>query len=292
MPLGITEIALLAGIQGISEALPISRTAHLVALRIWLAPGQDALFLESTLRLGTAIAFFVAARKSLVPTFGEGLRAVARPSLLRESPRAHDAAVLAIAATTSLLLRASFAPFIELWARAPIAQGFGLVLLGMLVATLALFSPGDADSPPLALAPVLGVGHSLGMLPGGSDIGAALVLAIWMGQKQRMALDLSLLLTGTTLLSGFALSLFSPAEASTQSLLQIAFGTITAFLGSLVGVEVLRFLLERRAVAIVCLWIFPLAFATIMYARFSQANRFPSDPQDPPHRLAQAEQQQ
>lgn len=289
MPLGITEIALLAGIQGISEALPISRSAHQTILTIWLEPGQDALVLESTLRLGTALALLFAARKSLVPTFGEGLRAVARPALLRESPRAHDAAVLAIAIITSLLVRAALSPLIESWAAAPVAQGFGLVLLGMLVATLALFGEGEAESLPLALAPLLGLGHALGMLPGGSDIGAALILAIWMGQKHGMALDLSLMLTGATLLCGFAQNLLAPLEKSAKAILPLAFGNMTAFLGALVGVEILRFLLQRRAVPTLCFWIFPLAFATLTYARLSQALFHPYNPRETPIHLAQVE---
>ena len=271
MPLPLTAVALLAAIQGLSEALPISRGAHDVAAWIWLEPGRDGPLLESTLHLGTALAFFVAARKSLVAVAGEGLRAVARPSLLRDSPKAHDAAVLAIAASISLALRAVLSPWIESWANAPFAVGFGLVLTGLLVGTLVLVSPGEADSPPLALAPMLGAGHALAGLPGGSDMAAALVLCIWMGQKQRMALDLALMLSGTTILATFVFGIMARPEATTLGLFPTLLGLVTAFLGATVGLTMLRFLLERRAVSLLALWIFPVAFATIAYARYEAA---------------------
>lgn len=287
VPLEVASVVLLAGIQGLSEALPISRSGHAAALRIWLEPGPSAATLEVALHLATATAFFVVARKRLVAALGEGLRAVARPSLVRESPGAHDAAALVIAAATSLATRALVRPFVELWADAPIAVGFGLVMTGLLVGSTALVSRGKTESPPLPLAAMLGAAHATGALPGGSDVGAALVLALWMGMKPRAALDFALILSGVTLSSSFVMALVSRSLLGDLGAAAAIFGLVTAFLGATLASGIfLRALLDRRALPLLAFWIFPIAFATIAHAELLGDGASPPVHREKPFRMA------
>ncbi|MDI1446142.1 undecaprenyl-diphosphate phosphatase [Polyangium sp. 6x1] len=265
--LPFAEVVLFAGIQGLAEALPISRSGHDAVARLWLDPGRSAAALESILHVATASALLVGARRHLVGAVSEGLRAVARPSLFRSSPGAHDAAVLVVAAGTSLLVRALAAPFVELWSGAPIAVGFGLVWTGLLVATMALAPTGRVEAPPLSLAALLGVVHGTGALPGGSDVGAALVIAMWMGVKADRALELALSLTGVTLLASFVAGLGASSPATELGASAIGFGLVTAFLGATVAIGLARSLLEKQALARLAFWVLPLGFATVSYGR-------------------------
>ncbi len=265
--LPLAEVVLIAGIQGLAEALPVSRSGHGAVARLWLDPGQGAAALESILHGATACALFVGARRHLVAAVGEGLRAVARPSLLRSSPAARDAAVLVVAAGTSLLARALLAPFVELWSGAPIAVGFGLVWTGLVIATMSLAPSGRVEAPPLSLAALVGLVHGTGALPGGSDVGAALVIAVWMGTKPDRALDLALLLTGVTLFASFVSGLRAIPEGTEIGAGAIAVGFLTAFLGATVALGVTRSLLEKHALARLAFWILPLGFATVSYGR-------------------------
>ncbi|WP_153824182.1 undecaprenyl-diphosphate phosphatase [Polyangium spumosum] len=265
--LPLAEVVLLAGIQGLAEALPISRSGHGAALRLWLDPGPGGAMLESILHVATASALFVGARRLLVAAASEGLRAVARPSLLRSSPGARDAAVLVVAAGTSLLTRALVAPFVELWSGAPIAVGFGLVWTGLVVGTTSLAPVGRAEAPPLSLALLLGLVHGTGALPGGSDVGAALVIALWMGAKPDRALDLALALTGVTLLASFVAGLRVAPAVPELGAAAIVLGLLTAFLGATVAIGLAKSLLEKHALARLVFWILPLGFATVSYGR-------------------------
>jgi undecaprenyl-diphosphatase len=266
--LPLYEVTLLAGIQGLSEALPVSRSGHDAVAWLWLEPGRRAATLEGLLHLGTASALLVAARQRLARALGEGLRAIARPALLRTSPPAHDAAALVLAACASLVVRIVLRPFVELWSSAPIAIGFGLVVTGFALASTRLAPRPHTDAPSLPLAGLLGLGHGLGALPGASDVGAALVLLAWMGVRASRALDFALALSALTLLAAFGEAARAAWRSGTGlGAGSIALGLVTAFLGATVAAGLLRSLVARRRLPLLALWVVPLGFATLAYAR-------------------------
>ncbi|WP_235879756.1 undecaprenyl-diphosphate phosphatase [Polyangium aurulentum] len=266
--LPLYEVTLLAGIQGLAEALPVSRSGHDAVAWLWLEPGRRAATLEGLLHLGTASALLVAARQRLLAALGEGLRAIARPALLRTSPPAHDAATLVIAACASLVVRVVLRPFVELWSPAPIALGVGLVITGFALASTRFAPRPHTDAPSLPLAGLLGLGHGLGALPGASDVGAALVLLAWMGVRASRALDLALGLSALTLLAAFGEAAAAAWRGGTGLATgAVTLGLVTAFLGATIAAGLLRALLARKSLPLLALWVVPLGFATLAYAR-------------------------
>ena len=272
-------IVLLAGIQGLSEALPVSRSGHDAVAWLWLEPGVSAARLETVLHLATAAALVVAARRRLIAAVGAGLLAITRPALFRSSAPAHDAAVLVTAIVTSLLSRAAIDHVAAPWKATPVAVGFGLLLTGLLLGTTMLVrekvpreNAGErsrAHEPALALAFVLGLGHGMATLPGGSDMGTALVLLCWMGTKNDLALDLAMLLSAAALIANCVGAFHSGLVLPDISwpAWMMAFGT--AFLGTTVAIGATRTLLEKRALALIACWIVPLGLATLAYSRAS-----------------------
>ncbi|MBK9262717.1 MAG: UDP kinase [Polyangiaceae bacterium] len=260
-------VVLLAGIQGLSEALPVSRSGHDVVAWIWLEPGANGARLETLLHLATAAALLFAARKRLAHAAGAGLRAIARPALFRSSEGAHDAAVLLTAFVASSIVRALFHHFALPWKTTPVAIGFGLLLTGLLLATTRLVGPERNTEITVPLALVLGLGHGMGALPGGSDIGAALVLAAWMGTKNDLALDLALSLSAGTLLVNCFLTFHEGMALPDIPAVVLIVGFVTAFLGTTVAIGATRLLLEKRALSLAAFWIVPLGLATLAYSR-------------------------
>jgi undecaprenyl-diphosphatase len=260
-------VVLLAGIQGLSEALPVSRSGHDAVAWIWLEPGVNGARLETVLHIATASALLFAARRRLVAAAGAGLRAITRPALFRSSPPAHDAAVLVTALAASTITRAALDHVASPWKMTPVATGFGLLLTGLLLGTTYLASPERNTEPSVPLALVLGLGHGVGALPGGSDLGAALVLFAWMGTKNELALDLALLLSGGALLLNCFSAFQSGAILPDIPPAVLVMGLVTAFLGTTVAIGATRMLLEKRALALAAFWIIPLAFALLAYSR-------------------------
>jgi undecaprenyl-diphosphatase len=260
-------VVLLAGIQGLSEALPISRSGHDAVAWLWLDPGPSARQLESILHLATASALLFAARGRLSAAVGAGLLAISRPTLFRSSAPARDAAVLVTACSTSLLARIVVDHFTAPWKTTPVAIGFGLLFTGLLLATTMLVDKVRQDELSVPLAFLLGLTHGMAALPGGSDIGAALVMLAWMGIKNDVALDVAMILSAVTLI-GASIQSFSEHFSWAQFSLPLALTAIfTAFLGTTVAIRGTKYLLEKRALAFAACWTVPLGLATLAHSR-------------------------
>ncbi len=265
MPL--STVAVLALLQGLTEALPVSRSGHAVVARLWLDAGDRATTREAVLHLGVALAFVVVARRRLAGALGEGVRAVSRPTLFRGSPSAHDAVVLAVGATVSLVVSALTFPRVDPWSESPTATGVGLCVTGLAVASTAFIPRAGGRrvaAPSLVGSVVVGLAHGFATFPGASRVGAALTLLLWMGVKPGRAVDLALLLTVPALLVAFARGARGGAALDTGTL---ALGLVLAFLSAAVATEVLRSLAERRRLGVLSLWTIPLGLAMLAYAR-------------------------
>ena len=266
MPL--LHVAVLAALQGLTEALPVSRSGHGVAAQLWLDPGVAGL--PPILHLGTALGLVLAARQRLAAALGEGVRAIARPALFRGSPAAHDAVTLLVGTVVSLLVSAATLPHVEMWAASPTATGAGLCVGGLaLASTLLVPRPlgplrlrATRPGPSLAAALLVGVAHGLAVFPGASRVGAALTVLMWIGVRPGRAIDLAFLLTVPSLLLGFA----QQHAAHGIDAGVIAFGLVLAFLGALIASGALRTLVDRRHLGALALWNIPLGLALLAYA--------------------------
>lgn len=258
------HVVLLAALQGAAEALPISRSGHGVVARLWLEPGGAAGALEAVLHLGTALALAISARKWLFSALGEGVRAVARPALFRESPAARDAAVIALGSAASLATAAVAGPRVEVWGDSPIATGLGLLVTGLALGSTALAPRAELEAPSPFGAVVVGIAHGLAVFPGASRVGAALTLLVWMGVKAGRAIDLAFALTIPALLVAFARGLGGRAGLDAGT---IVIGTLLAFLTAAAAGSGLRQLAAKKRIGALALWIIPLGLAMLAYAR-------------------------
>jgi len=265
----LVEVVVLAVVQGAAEVLPVSSTGHAALARMWLGAGREAAAVTGALHLATAAAVALAARQRIGAAIGEGVRAIARPGLLQRSPGAWDAALILAGSAVSLATSAALRPFVALWAEAPIAVGLGLVITGAALGSTAIAprpsTAPDARSerPPLAGMVAAGLVHGLGMAPGASRMGAALVVLLWLGVTPARALDLALAITAPALVAEGLRVLAAPALGADV----LVAGLLVAFACASAAALGLRALVERRLVGALCLWVIPLGLATVAYAR-------------------------
>lgn len=276
MPL--LHLVVLAVLQGAAEALPVSPSGHAAVLRLWLSPGAAGSGLETVLHLATALALGIAARKQLASALGEGVRAIARPTLFRASPGARDAAVLVIASAASLGTTSLVAPRIARLGDAPFTTGVGLLVTGVgLVSTRwarrgwpgarRVDSAAPQEAPLIPLAALVGIAHGLAVFPGASRVGAALIVLLWLGVRPNRAVSLALLITLPSLLLAAARGLARGAELPGIDPGDLALGLVVTFLATLLASGVLSSLVERRRLPALALWIIPLGLALLAYAR-------------------------
>ncbi|XXX76912.1 undecaprenyl-diphosphate phosphatase [Sorangium sp. So ce134] len=266
--MGLVDVAVLAAVDGAAQALPISASGHAAAARLWLRAADGDGWALAAQALAAAAALAVAARQRLLRALGEGARALARPSLFRASPPARDAALLALGAAASLIVATALRPYIALWGQAPLAVGLGLLATGAALASTAIAprrdGRGATDAPSLAGMLAAGAAHGVAALPGGSRVGAALVLLLWLGVRPARAVELALALSIPALVaSGLAeaRALGGPPPGAAAAL-----GLLIAFLSALAAAAALRALAERRRTGALALWVVPLGLAMVAYA--------------------------
>lgn len=265
----LLDTVLLSALEGLTQVLPLSRSGHEAVAGLWLEQGRSVTALMGLLQIGTAAAIAVVTRRRLTAAMSEGVRGIARPTLFRTSPAAHDAAILVVASLASLITAALAQPYMDMWAGAPVAVGFGLLVTGFGVASTVLAPKPHAEAPSLASALVVGIAHGLAVFPGASSVGAALTLLVWLGVKPGRAIDLALLITLPTLLASFGQALVGLRHSAETGLDTgtIAVGLTIAFVSAAMAVRALRGLMVRRRIGALALWIIPLGLATIAYAR-------------------------
>jgi undecaprenyl-diphosphatase len=252
------EAVLVAALRGASEVLPISSLGQMEALRIVFGGPLSA---SGAVHFAVVGALAIALRRRLRVVLGGGLRAIARPTLIRTSPGAYGAAIIVLASLASGIVR------VALGARAgsPTTVGLGLFLTGIALASTSLTKRGTLDGPAHGGAIVVGLAHGLGVLPGGSSVAGALVVLLWLGVRGARAVELALILTMVPLIAAI---IRSPLGASDSPVsLELLASTLAAFAGALVAVAALRALAARSRVAWLAAWLLPMGAATLFYGR-------------------------
>jgi|Deesub1362A_J573_1020465.scaffolds.fasta_scaffold01938_4 undecaprenyl-diphosphatase len=244
---------LLGIIQGITEFLPISSSAHLVFAQALLGVNPPGVALEGVLHLGTLLAVLVYFRRDILALLSR---------IARGDPGGLRYFALLVVATVPIILSGLLLKgYIEsAFSSAAIAGGFLLVTGGLLLlADYRLDTGGDYS---LNLPRALGIGgaQALALLPGISRSGATIAAGLIFGLEIEEAVRFSFLLAIPAIAGGSLLSLSGAqgADLRTEELLGIALGGTMAFLSGLLAIKFLLSLLGRKK-----LWPFALYCLTV-----------------------------
>ena len=226
--------ALLGIVQGVTEFLPVSSTAHLLLAGRALGHDDPGGVFTVTIQLGSILAVVWLYRVKIAETVtGLGSRPDAR----------RFAMAIALATLPALLAGALFADFVKgvlyesprVFAVAFIAGG-----IVMLVAERVFPAPTvcEADQTPLPRALAIGVAQTLALIPGVSRSGATIVGGMTAGLSRTAAAEFSFFLAMPTMTAAFAHDLVGVRhELSATRGLEIAVGLVMAFVSSLAVIK-------------------------------------------------------
>jgi undecaprenyl-diphosphatase len=182
--------ALLGLVQGLTEFIPVSSTAHLRVVPALLGIADPGAAFTAVIQLGTlaaVVAYFV-------PDFLRMLRAVARD---RRSPDARllyylVAGTIPIGIAGLLLKRYITGPFRSLWVIA-----IALIVVGIVMAVVDRVARHRRTLVELTLVDALLIGsaQALALVPGVSRSGATLIAALALGLRRPDAARFSFLLS-------------------------------------------------------------------------------------------------
>ncbi len=227
--------ALILGIvQGASEFLPISSSGHLLLLEK-LGVGQESLFFNIMVHVGTLLAVLIAMRKSWTP-------------LLRH-PIQKNTGYILLACVPTVALALIF-KYLAPGLISGQLLGFGFVLTACLLTASEMFKKSETTLLDGKKSILTGVLQGIAVLPGVSRSGATISALRLQGVDKNEAASFSFLLSipiiiGSAILEGIDLARGSAAlDIAT---LPLIIGTVSAFISGLVSINFFIKLIKKHS---------------------------------------------
>ena len=222
----LVKAALLGILQGLTEFLPISSTAHLIIAGRLLNYEDPGGVFKVMIQLGSILAVMWLYRARILKVL----------TGLASDPGARHFALMILAAfLPSLVAGAFLAGFVKsvlYESLAVVAVSF--VLGGIVILIVERTRPApripEADQTPLARAIGIGVFQTLALIPGVSRAGATIIGGILLGLDRRAAAEFSFFLAMPTMTAAFVHDLFEVKDHLSAGLAtEIGLGFVMAF---------------------------------------------------------------
>jgi undecaprenyl-diphosphatase len=232
------QVVLLGLIEGLTEFIPVSSTAHLLLIGHFLNFQSTGKTFEVLIQLGAILAILsVYAAKLMRLLFGFFTDARSRRFVL---------AVL-IAFLPAMVIGAGAHKFIKsVLFETPWLMCVSLIVGGIVLLAVDKLSLQpryhDAMDLPITTAFAIGLAQCLAMIPGVSRSGSTIVGALLFGADKRSATEFSFWLAMPTMVGAFAYDLYKNyADLAPEDIKAIGLGFIVSFAA---GVVVVRYLLD------------------------------------------------
>jgi undecaprenyl-diphosphatase len=196
---GLIHAAILGIVQGLTEFLPISSSAHLILvpkLLGWNDPFLDSAAFDVMLHLGTLLALVVYFWRDLVRLLAAWLRSIGRRGV-GDDPDARLAWLLLISVVPAAVLGAALEDFFDRTFRDALAWVGVFILVGATLLWLAeRWGARDRDLNQLTAvdAAIIGVGQALALFPGMSRSGTTIAAGLFLGLERAAAARFSFLM--------------------------------------------------------------------------------------------------
>jgi undecaprenyl-diphosphatase len=261
LPLPIANPVLLGAVAGLTECLPISSGGHLALVRILFGLEVNRLGMGTLLEMGTLLSVVLFLRRELAFAFGM------RPRGRAQAPRfaaqqGRDALLILITSLPMVATSVALWSTAERWTHSPRWVGLGFCMTSVTLASSYWLGEGKKLDPGIGAALLVGVAQGLATLPGLSRAGLTIVSLLWLGLRRERAFELGLLMCLPAMLVRFLLGL----PELERSLLWIGVGLVSAsvaMLMGLLGLWLLRRLVEKGYLALFALWTLPVGLATL-----------------------------
>ena len=263
----ILQAIVFGAVQGITEFLPISSTAHLILLPRFMGWADPGLSFDVAIHLGTLIALLIYFRWEwfALATSALGLRR-GRTS----EPNARMALLIILATIPGALAGAFFEQTVEDLLRNPKVISFTLIALALVLA-IAEFKGSrkkDLDDISTADALTVGIAQALAIVPGVSRSGVTITAGLCRGIKRDAAAKFSFYLSTPIIAGAVAKKIFDILRVglTADELMPYAVGIISA---GIVGYLSIAFLLRYLQTHNTFLFVYyRIALGIVVYLAF------------------------
>lgn len=261
------QAALLGVVQGLTEFLPISSSAHLILARAFFGWNEEQfdLAFDVACHVGTLLAVVL----YFAPEHRAMLRAL--PGVLdpRTTGPARQARLIAVGTVPILVAGLVFKDVIDAVLRTPAVAGTALAIGGVLL--LAADRSGSRerleDGLSLAEAVGLGLAQATALVPGVSRSGATITMALFLGLRRDAAARFSFLLGVPAVLAaaGFEGIAVVGSSLSGEAALLVVVGMVTSGIVGFLAVKYFLRYVAVRSLGVFALYRFVLAAAVLVW---------------------------
>ncbi len=250
--MSILEAIVLGIVQGLTEFLPISSTAHLRIVPAFLGWSDPGAAFTAVTQLGTALAVVIYFRRDLERIARTWLRSLREPSL-RSQLDARLGWYLVIATIPISIFGLLFRNQIETGARDLYLIGAALIVLGLvlLLAERVGERTRDLDQVGRRDGIVVGLAQALALVPGVSRSGATITAGLFLGLKREAAARFSFLLSVPAVVLSGVFQLGALVEGGAGGdLVALLVATLFAFVSGYLAIAFLLRFLETHSTGI------------------------------------------
>ena len=248
-------------LEGLTEFIPVSSTAHVLLAGHFLGFDSSGKTFEVLIQLGAILAIFGVYAQRLVAVFAAAPRDPAARRFVGSVLVAFlPAAVLGVLAHGVIKTVLFESP--RLMAVMLIVGGAVLIWVDRLA-----LRPrhDDAMRLPLGMALKIGLFQTLAMVPGVSRSGATIVGALALGASKRAAAEFSFFLSMPTMAGAFAYDLWKNRDLlDAAAVSDIAVGFVAAFIAAVVVVRGLLAYVSRHGYALFGWWRITLGLVVLL----------------------------
>ena len=247
--MGIGAAILLGIVQGVTEFLPVSSSAHLILAREFFGwdAGRFGLPFDVACHVGTLAAVLAFFRKDI------GELIVAAPDALRRAPGPAGRRVrLIVAGTVPIaIVGLLFADEIEHYLRGPLVAAAGLAFGAALLLIVERIGPRTKGEESLTIpgAVAIGIGQASALIPGMSRSGTTIAVGMGLGLRREAAARFTFLMSAPAVAAAAVKESVALREAPPDGAmwLLMAIGLVTSgVVGYLTVKFFLRFLGSNR----------------------------------------------
>ena len=191
--MSLVQLVVLALIQGLTEYLPVSSSAHLILGSLFFRWPDQGLVVDTATHLGTLLAVLVYFRKDLLEMAAAWLKPVQSAS---DRQHRNLGLYLALASIPVLLIGGLAHNWIELYLRDIRIVAWSTVIFGVLLGIAHLKGPQrrEIEGFTLKSALLVGLAQALALIPGTSRSGITITAARFLGFTPEASARFSFLL--------------------------------------------------------------------------------------------------
>jgi undecaprenyl-diphosphatase len=258
-----TESVILGAIQGITEFLPISSSAHLIILPWFFRIGEegvDRLAFDVMLHFGTLLAILSLYGKRFLIVVIDALHEI-KEKRLRESLFFKIVMATIPAAIFGLLCK----DYIESYLRTPYVSAISLIAVSIvMIVCERLYVSEQGITYPVAIT--IGLAQALALIPGTSRSGVTIAVGMLLGLRRSQAVDFSFMLSipiilGTALYESRYLDLQSLGATEVYGA-----GVASAFVFGFLSLKFLIGFLKKHSLDVFALYRITIALLILLFS--------------------------